>query len=185
MQTDNNLFRTHFGHHNWDLRLTCDLQNNEFVPPLKTWTWTCHTDDACFPDSCLFFTVSSHPASSHKWQIYSLSYPLGCSQEEEAHFCCDLHPWFIFCLRTSGHRCTSDVITPRLFAYRAAVPSKLTSEWPGGSYGSSCQSRADENGLDSSWITSVRVSAVVIEWPAAMCHTGLRYCWHLTSDPVF
>lgn len=49
-----------------------------------------------------------------------------------------------------GHRSTSDVITFHLFAYRAALPSKLTAVHMGAPE----QSSADENG---SWIMSVRV----------------------------
>lgn len=105
----------------------------------------------------------------HLWQIYSLPYPLGGSQEEEAHFCCKLNPWFILCLRTAGHRCTSDVITSQLFTYGAAASSKLTPEKPGGSRGSS-----RHNGL---WQLLNHISQGLCGsygWPRAMCHAGLR-----------
>lgn len=141
---------------------------------LKTWTWTCHTAAACFPDLCVLvlpsslYTVSSHSAIN-LWQIYSLLYASGSSQEEEAHFCCKLHPWFILCLRTAGHRCMSDVIASQLFTYGAAAPSKLTPERPGGSRGSSCH-----NGL---WQLLNHISQGLCGsygWPRAMCHAGLR-----------
>lgn len=51
---------------------------------------------ACFSDPlsprCLLFTVSPPQMTD----LLS-SHPLGLNEEEEAHFCCDLRPWFIFC----------------------------------------------------------------------------------------
>lgn len=141
---------------------------------------------ACFPDPRTSVLPPLHSFFSpcrDVWQIYTLSRPLGCSQEEEAHFYRDLHPWFIFSSRAAGHRCTSDVITSRLFAYRAAVPSKLTSEWPSGSYGSSV-----ERWREGPWQLLNHVCHGLCggyRWPAAMRQAGLHYCWHLTSDPVF